>query len=86
MPGQGNSHTQVAAIADGFVNSSAALNAIDGLVQHTYFGDGFAGIDTENSFALTTAFDKFITRTGRSDLDFHVTEWSPREGFVAQMV
>ncbi len=78
IPGQGSALTQTIDIAEEIASNSVATAAIDGVVNHIYFGDGFTGIDTENTFALNTIFDAFTETLGRPDLDYHITEWSPR--------
>ncbi|WP_150281615.1 calcium-binding protein [Salipiger aestuarii] len=77
VPAQGNAITQTTAIADALVEAGA-VNSIAGVVQHIYFDDGFAGIDTENEFALNVIKSIFENVTGLGDVEMTVSEWSPR--------
>ncbi|MBU2959995.1 hypothetical protein KO516_03960 [Citreicella sp. C3M06] len=74
---QGNAITQTSAIAEALVDAGAT-DAIDGVVQHVYFDDGFAGIDSENEFALNVIKGIFEAVSGLSDVPMSVSEWSPR--------
>ena len=78
MPGEGSGRSQTIAIADAFRDNEVALNTLDGIVDHVYFRRGFAGIDTERDYGLYVIPDTFEERTGISDIDFFITEWSPR--------
>lgn len=78
MSGQGNVTSQVEAIAEQFNSNSQALNGLTGIVDHVYFDAGFAGIDGERDFALNYPYAVFSNTTGLTDLDYHATEWSPR--------
>lgn len=78
IPGQGNVTSQVEAIAEQFNNNASAWNNISGIVDHVYFDAGFAGIDGQRDFALNYPYNVFSNATGLADLDYYVTEWSPR--------
>ena len=83
MPGQGNVNTQVTAIADQFINNQDALASLDGILDHVYFDGGFAEIDGQRDFALNYPYNIFSEATGRGDLEYYVTEWSPRNAASA---
>ncbi|MDO6799726.1 calcium-binding protein [Shimia thalassica] len=78
IPGQGNSLRQTETIAEEIADNPTAIAAVDGMVLHNYFGDGFSGIDTENNHSFKNVFGEFTTTLGRTDIDYHATEWSPR--------
>ena len=78
MPGQGSVATQISDIGASFVQNPAALAHLDGVVDHVYFDAGFSGIDSQRDFALNYPFTLFSNITGRQDLEFYITEWSPR--------
>ncbi|WP_204115955.1 calcium-binding protein [Shimia biformata] len=78
MPPNGNTITQTRSIADAILANPPASNVIDGVVEHVYFDGGFDGVDGQRDFALASIFDHFCSRIGRTNLDYFVTEWSPR--------
>ncbi|UWQ19850.1 calcium-binding protein [Jannaschia sp. M317] len=78
MPGSGNAGTQTNLIADQILASRGAAELIDGIVGHVYFDAGFEGIDDQRDFALSRVPEIFTDRLGVEDLDYHITEWSPR--------
>lgn len=78
MSGQGNAAEQTRAIADQLIAHPGALDAISGILEHVYFEDGFSGIDSERNFSLYSIYNRFIERTGLPEIDYFVTEWSPR--------
>ncbi|MBE1292949.1 MAG: hypothetical protein GJ677_10715 [Rhodobacteraceae bacterium] len=78
MPANGNTNTQTNSIADALLSNPPAAQIIDGVVEHVYFSDGFEGVDNERDFALRSIFDTFSNAINRSDLDYFITEWSPR--------
>ncbi|MCB4379588.1 calcium-binding protein, partial [Synechococcus sp. MU1644] len=77
VPAQGNWAAQTRDLAQAIANNPDGVTAIDGVLFHNYFDDGFAGIDTEDEQKLEQVYDRFASFTGRSDLEFHITEWSP---------
>ncbi len=74
---QGNWSAQTRDIARAIAENPDGVAAIDGVLFHNYFDDGFAGIDTEDEVKLELVYDRFASFSGRSDLEFHITEWSP---------
>lgn len=78
MPGAGNAVTQTQAIAEQFLLNQNALNQLDGIVEHVYFDAGFNGVDTQRDFSLNFTYNVFASAVGISDLDYFITEWSPR--------
>lgn len=78
MLGTGNANTQTHAIADAFLDEPLALAALDGIIEHVYFDGGYEGVNGERDFALISVYDRFADRTGLEDLDYYITEWSPR--------
>lgn len=79
IPGQGNAATQTARIAKLIALNPSALATIDGMGNHLYFNEGFAGIDSENVFALNSVYDTFAEALGKTDIDYHATEWGVRD-------
>lgn len=78
IPGSGSAAAQTRLIADGIDATRGAAAALDGIVGHVYFDAGFAGIDDQRDFALGDIQRIFADRLGLSDIDYYVTEWSPR--------
>ncbi|PTX57416.1 hypothetical protein C8N43_2083 [Litoreibacter ponti] len=78
MPGQGNAAEQTRDIADQILAHPGALDAISGILEHVYFEDGFAGIDEERNYSLYSIYNRFIEQVGVDEIDYYITEWSPR--------
>jgi serralysin len=79
IPGTGNSYTSNQKIAENFTRAPGAVENLSGVINHVYFGLGFAGIDGERDFALQTSFNRFIDLLGVPvELDYLISEWSPR--------
>lgn len=85
MPGQGSVATQIRDIGADFVQNPAALENLDGVVDHVYFDAGFSGIDSQRDFALNYPFTLFSNITGRQNLELYITEWSPRNATSANL-
>ena len=78
MPGSGNAATQTLTIAEQFATNSYAAQNLDGVVEHVYFDGGFSEIDGQRDFALNFSYNVFIDALGLDDIDYFITEWSPR--------
>jgi hypothetical protein len=79
IPGQGAAYQQVLQIAQGINAVDLAADSIDGLVQHYYQNEGFAGVDNSHEFFFSQ-FDRLALGLSRStDLEkvkYHVSEWN----------
>ncbi|WP_299751795.1 calcium-binding protein [uncultured Tateyamaria sp.] len=61
------------------IRSNGAADLIDAVVDHHYFGRGLDGIDGSADSNLSIGVQRFLVGLGRTDLDFYVTEYGPRE-------
>ncbi|MFD3191519.1 calcium-binding protein, partial [Sedimentitalea sp. HM32M-2] len=79
VPGQGTAYNQVFQIAEGVNGVTGAASVIDGLVQHYYQREGFAGVDTSHEFFFSQ-FDRLEDALDRQVSDapllFHISEWN----------
>ena len=78
IPGSGNAITQTRAIAQQFELNPFAADNLDGIVEHVYFDGGFRNIDGQRDFALNVTYNTFVGELGLTDLDYFISEWSPR--------
>lgn len=78
IPGSGNAGAQTQSIADQFLLNPKAISQLDGIVEHVYFDAGFGGIDSQRDFSLEYPYRVFVNALGLPDLDYFITEWSPR--------
>lgn len=77
IDGNGTWRDQVIDIANEISSVPGAVNAFDGIVDHAYFKEGFAGVDTEKDVVLIRQMNQFSSTINRSDLTHTLTEWSP---------
>lgn len=78
LPAQGSGVGQTQDIASEFRNNPAALEALDGIVDHLYFRRGFDGIDNERNFGLISIPQTFLDTSGIDEIETFITEWSVR--------
>lgn len=78
MPGFGNARSQTTSIAAAIRDNPFAVETIDGIVDHTYFSGGFAGIDGAKDYALRNIYSIFTRESGIRNPEYHISEWSAR--------
>lgn len=78
MPGFGSARSQTTSIAAAIRDDPFAAETIDGIVDHTYFSGGFAGIDSAKDYALRSIYSIFTRESGIRNPEYHISEWSAR--------
>ncbi len=79
VPGQGPAYQQLLRMAEEINRFADAPDAIDGLVQHYYQSEGFAGVDQSHDFFFSqfSTQEKVLDRSADAEpLALHVSEWN----------
>jgi len=86
VPAQGTSYLQNKALLAEINGHAGAGDALDGILNHYYTRNGFAGVDSEeNVFNQLDLWDTQLNRNANlPDLEHYITEWNTRaqDGFA----